>query len=261
VSKHRLYVDEVGNSDLAASLNPNHRYLSLTGVILSLEYAGSVVQPRIEDLKRRYFGSHPDDPVILHRKDLVNKRGPFVGLRDPDLCAQFDGELLALLQELDYVVITAVIDKLAHINQYGHWSYDPYHYCLEVILERYLHWLRAKGVRGDTMAESRGRREDLRLKEVYAGIYTLGTANIEHAKFVAHFTSSQLKVKPKSANVAGLQLADLIAHPSFIAVKARHDGAPVPGNYGGRVAQILEGSKYRRSWSGKIVGYGTKWLP
>jgi len=32
--KYRMYVDEVGNSDLGASLDPNHRYLSLTGVVL-----------------------------------------------------------------------------------------------------------------------------------------------------------------------------------------------------------------------------------
>jgi len=37
-SKHRLYIDGVGNSDLqAARTNPNHRYLSLTGVIVSLD--------------------------------------------------------------------------------------------------------------------------------------------------------------------------------------------------------------------------------
>ena len=30
--KYRMYIDEVGNSDLNASTDPNHRYLSLTGV-------------------------------------------------------------------------------------------------------------------------------------------------------------------------------------------------------------------------------------
>jgi hypothetical protein len=68
-------------------------------------------------------------------------------------------------------------------------------------------------------------------------------------------------VKPKSLNVAGLQLADLIAHSSFIAVKARREGNPLPTNFGGRVAAILEASNYRRKWNGRIIGYGTKWLP
>jgi hypothetical protein len=54
------------------------------------------------------------------------------------------------------------------------------------------------------MAESRG-KEDMRLKAEFEKIYRGGTENLPHAFFVARFTSSQLKVKPKSANVAGLQ--------------------------------------------------------
>jgi hypothetical protein len=36
--KYRLYIDEVGNPDLGASTDPNHRFLSLTGVALDLDY-------------------------------------------------------------------------------------------------------------------------------------------------------------------------------------------------------------------------------
>lgn len=259
--KNRLYIDEIGNSDLGASLDPNHRYLSLTGVAVSVDYAGSTLSPYIEDLKRRYFGSHPDEPIILHRKELVNQRGPFVALRDPDLRGAFDAELLHLLRELDYVVITAVIDKLDHLNRYRSWSYDPYHYCLTILLERYALWLGGRREQGDVMAESRGKKEDMRLKAEYEKIYRRGTENITHAFFVSRFTSSQLKVKPKSANVAGLQLADLIAHPSFIATKARRERRDLPDNFGGEVAQLLEASKYRRSFQGRIDGYGRKWLP
>ncbi len=64
--KYRMYVDEVGNSDMGASQDPNHRYLSLTGVVVELGYVETVVFPTLEGLKRTYFGSHPDDPVILH---------------------------------------------------------------------------------------------------------------------------------------------------------------------------------------------------
>jgi hypothetical protein len=260
-SKHRLYIDEVGNSDLGASTNENHRYLSLTGVIASIQYVGDVLQPQVEDLKRRYFGSHPDDPVILHRKELVNQRPPFDALRDPDVRLAFDAELLQLIRGLDYVVITAVIDKLEHLTRYQRWANDPYHYCLTVILERYAHWLRERGIQGDVMAESRGKKEDQRLKDEFSRIYVNGTPNIEHAEFVRRLTSSQLKVKPKSMNVAGLQLADLIAHPSFVSTKLHREGATLPGNFGGQVAQILELSKYRRSNRGVIDGYGRKWLP
>ena len=71
--KYRLYIDEVGNSDLGSSKDPNHRYLSLTGIILELDYVSTTAFPAIEALKRDYFDSHPDEPIILHRKELVNK--------------------------------------------------------------------------------------------------------------------------------------------------------------------------------------------
>lgn len=50
MSKYRIYIDEVGNSDLGSSDNPNHRFLSLTGVIVDLQYIASTVHPNIESV-------------------------------------------------------------------------------------------------------------------------------------------------------------------------------------------------------------------
>ena len=79
--------------------------------------------------------------------------------------------------------------------------------------------------------------------------------------FARCITSSQLKVKDKSNNIAGLQLADLIAHPSYKATLARHQREALPDNFGGSIATLLEESKYNRSPSGQIWGWGRKWLP
>jgi len=94
--KYRLYIDEVGNSDLGSSKDPNHRYLSLTGVVIDLDYVSTTVFPTIEELKRHYFGSHPDEPVILHRKELLNKKHPFESLQDPMIEKSFNQGLLDL---------------------------------------------------------------------------------------------------------------------------------------------------------------------
>ena len=53
--KFRLYVDEVGNSDLKSSENTDHRFLSLTGVIFDLDYVSKVIYPEVELLKRHCF--------------------------------------------------------------------------------------------------------------------------------------------------------------------------------------------------------------
>src|SRR5207247_1757774 len=84
-----------------SSKDPNHRYLSLTGVVIDLDYVSTTVFPIIEELKRHYFGSHPDEPVILHRKELLNKKHPFESLQDPMIEKSFNQGLLDLLQKLD----------------------------------------------------------------------------------------------------------------------------------------------------------------
>jgi hypothetical protein len=78
--------------------------------------------------------------------------------------------------------------------------------------------------------------------------------------FKAHLTSSQLKVKQKANNIAGLQIADLIAHPSFISTLARRMDENLPSNFGGLIAKILEHSKYDRDDRGRIDRWGRKWL-
>lgn len=259
--KYRMYVDEVGNSDLGASDDPNHRYLSLTGVIFGLDYVRETVFPRLEAIKEHYFESHPDDPVILHRKELVSRRPPFTALRDRATELAFNQDLLRLLADLDYVVITAVIDKLAHQNRYQTWRFDPYHYCLTVLIERYVRWLQACNSHGDVMAESRGGKEDRRLKASFERLYSDGSEYVKPELFQSRLTSRQLKVKAKSNNIAGLQIADLIAHPSYRATLARHARQTLSDNFGGKVAEILERDKYYRDSRGRFEGWGRKWLP
>jgi hypothetical protein len=45
---HRLYIDETGNADLKASRDPNHQFLSLTGIVMGLDYAARVAFPKLE---------------------------------------------------------------------------------------------------------------------------------------------------------------------------------------------------------------------
>ena len=101
-----------------------------------------------------------------------------------------------------------------HKETHTRWRYDPYHYCLAILLERYALFLARINARGDAMAESRGGKADMRLKESFHRLWKQGSDYIDAETFQATLTSRQLKVKPKANNIAGLQLADLIAHPS-----------------------------------------------
>ena len=253
MDKFRMYVDEVGNPDVGNSDNPNHRFLSLTGVIISLDYVKNVLNPEIEAMKVRYFGAHPDDPVILHRKELLSGKPPFHSLKDPETRSIFDMELLDCLKKWQYTVITVCLDKKKHKDTYVMWRYDPYHYCLAVLLERFNFWLNRENVTGDVMAESRGGKEDLRLKDSFHRLWEYGTDFVVPEQFQKSLTSGQLKVKPKTANISGLQLADIIAHPSRAEIldAAGMLGRPL-ASFSRKVIDLLQ-DKYDRQGE-KIFG-------
>ena len=252
MTKLRLYVDEVGNPDLGHSDDPNHRFLSLTGVALDLRHIDEYVHPQLEALKQRYFGSHPDDPVILHRKEMVNAKGPFAVLKDAATRERFNAELLQVLGSWEYVVISVRLDKKRHREQYTVWRYDPYHYCIAVLLERFVFLLHRRDAHGDVMAESRGSKEDMRLKGSFRGLWEKGTDYAAPDQFQEVLTSRELKVRPKSANVAGLQLADLVAHPSRAEILHENGYQDQPAPFAMQVIEILQ-SKYDRK-DGRVFG-------
>ena len=263
MSLYRIYIDEVGNHDLVHADDPNQRFLGLTGVILESDYTLRVLRPEMERIKVEFFQTDPDEPVIFHRKEMVNKRWPFKVLCDPEIERRFNETLLDALERWEYHVVTVVIDKLAHREQYTIWHYHPYHYCLKVILERFVLFLHYGNHRGDVMVESRGGREDRKLKSSYARLYRQGTDYISVERWQARLTSRELKVKPKKANIAGLQLADLVAHPSRREVLIEHGLlADEREIFGDRICEILRRGKYLRNQrTGQIEGYGKKLLP
>jgi hypothetical protein len=253
----------VGNSDLGSSDDINHRYLSLTGVIVRLDYLAAHLEPRLEVLKATHFGPRPlgAPPIVLHRKELVNRRPPFENLRDADRETAFNADVLALLRESAYRVITVVIDKLEHRERYQVWRFDPYHYCLTALVERYVLFLRANAAKGDVLAEARGKREDMRLKDSFQRVYVGGSDFVPPGIVSAYLTSGELKLERKAKNVAGLQIADMLAHPSFRATLARRQHQELPPNFGGEIAAILEANKYRRAPGGQIDGWGESGCP
>lgn len=259
--KYRLYVDEVGNPDLNSSADENHRFLCLAGIIIDLEYVAKVISPQLEDIKVKYFGSHPDEPVIFHRKELLYKKPPFSVLSNSETEHDFNEELLRKLKEWDYCVITVIIDKREHFYKYSTWRYDPYHYCQEVLIERYRLFLDINKSKGDVMVESRGAKEDMRLKKSFRTILESGTHNISSEDLQSHLTSLELKVKSKQSNIAGLQIADLIAHPARRwCFKNLYNIVDNKYTFGDRIIDILVSSKFFR-YKREIRSYGIKKLP
>jgi hypothetical protein len=254
-----MYVDESGDHTYQESDDVAKRYLGLTGVVFASEYYRTEFHPRLEDLKQRHFPHSPDEAVVLHRTELVNKNGPFWRLRDPNAEKAWDDDLLRFLTDSRYLLITVVIDKKAHRERYGKAAQHPYHLCMAFLLERYCGLLRFSRDKGDVMAESRGGVEDRALKDAYCHLWREGTFYHSPGFFQDVLTSKQLKLKKKEHNIAGLQVADLLAHPSKLRILAERGRIALPPDtFGSIVAQVVEPKYNRRFGTGEIWGYGKK---
>lgn len=261
MSTYRLYLDESGDHAYSCLEDPAKRYLGLTGCVIESQYYRTEFHPALEGLKQKHFPHDPDEPLILHRSDIINRRGPFWCLREKAKLSAFNQDLLRFIEGSRYVIISVVIDKKAHAERYAEAAFHPYHYCLAAVLERFCGFLNFYNARGDVMAESRGATEDRQLKRAYQNVVLSGTQWRGSEFFEKVLTSKHLKLKPKAANISGLQLADLLAHPSKQEIL--HDNGrlqPSGDIFGLQISKAAAGKYNRHLYQGRVHGYGKIFL-
>lgn len=260
--RFRLFFDETGNGDLnAAEKSPNERYLSITGIVIRQDHHDNYVTRRLNLLKANLFGGSPASPVVLHRREIMRREGRFAALKDDSIRQEFDARLAAIIAETAVTAFTASIDKVAHKQKYVRWQYSPYHYVSECLVERFVMWLDKHDRFGDVMGEARNSTHDIALRKAYSRLYRRGNKYLSPERFQARLTSGDLKLVKKGADIAGIQLADALAHPAHRALKFAQLKEDPPEDYGTLLARILERRIYDRHPKKGIVGFGTKWLP
>ena len=258
--RYRLYIDESGDHTYKLLEDPSHRYLALLGVWLKQHDHYLAFADALEQFKRAIFGPRPDNPVILHRSEIINRKGPFGVLCRPDVRDRFDAGLLDVIRQVPFRMVCVVIDKQVHLERCRS-PFHPYHYCLAARLDRYSGWLNYKNAVGDVMAESRGKEEDLQLKQAYQRVYESGTLMFGHDHHQKALTTRDIKLQPKSANIAGLQLADMLAYPVKQTLLIEKGKIADPGdNFGKQLYETAKGKFNIKAWTGQVEGYGKVWL-
>ncbi|MGC9455311.1 MAG: DUF3800 domain-containing protein [Phycisphaerae bacterium] len=251
-----MYIDESGDHSYKLLDDPSHRYLALLGVWFRQGNDYNAFTADLQSFKDSIFGPRPDKPVILHRSDIINRKGPFGILRHPDIRERFDSGLLAVVARARFKMVCVIIDKKCHLDTYDS-PFHPYHYCLAAMLDRYSGWLHFKSAHGDVMAESRGKEEDLQLKAAYRTVYESGTLMFGHKHHQRALTSKEIKIRPKIANIPGLQLADILAHPVKQACLSENGHIDtLPESYGKRLYGIVERRFNTHAYRKETLGYG-----
>jgi len=259
--RYRLYLDESGDHVFRDTEELAHRYLCLLGCwFRNPDYLK--FHEAIEGLKSEHLPHHPDDPVILHREDLVNARKAFKNLRDAAARSKFDDALLGVINAAEFKVVAVVIDKQELRRAHGTAAAHPYHLGLGFLLQRFAGYLNHINRVGDILGEARGGREDRLLKESYARVFERGVWVTRSEVFQSALTSSELKLKPKSANISGLQLADLLGHPvKQWTLKYFGHAAEDPAPFARRLMEVVERKFNRHLYDDRVEGYGVVLFP
>lgn len=257
----RLYIDESGDHTYYKYANPGYdipslRYLGLMGVAME-RAVREQAHADLEDLKRRHFDYDPDTPIIFHRKEIIHKQGVFKNFKDQDKRDAFDDDLIHFLKGLDCILIIVVIDKKHHIDTYGMSAFPPYHFALTAMMERYCGYLNFWNSRGDILAEKRGKKEDRELENEYLKIYDGGTYFHKAPFFQRALTTKKMKTGSKMSNIAGLQIADLLAHPCTQELLFEKGRIPsLPSVFGRKIFASVKYKYNVQIHTGRASGYG-----
>ena len=129
------------------------------------------------------------------------------------------------------------------------------------MLDRFSGWLNYKNAIGDVVAESRAREEDLQLKEAYRRVYESGTLMFNREHHQRALTTKDIKLRSKTTNIAGIQLADILAHPvkqALLFEKGRI--GDLRETFGSQIYEAVEGKFNANTRTGQVEGYGKVWL-
>jgi len=110
---YRLYLDESGDHSSSDPEEIGKRYLGLAGVVFRRDHYDEF-RVRLEDLKRKHLNYDVDDPPILHREDIVHKRGAFWVLSEETKRRAFDEDLINVIRASQFRLIAVVVDKVEH---------------------------------------------------------------------------------------------------------------------------------------------------
>ena len=259
--RYRMFIDDTGDVEDPATNAPERRYASITGIIIEWDHYHGGLSPYFEQMKTKHFGeTRKERAPILRRHDLINALGPFECLKDPLKRKAWDETVLSFYERANYKVITVALDKIAWYYRFPNWRGDIYQELIQLAVERYYFFLRSENSTGDVMVEQMGKKKDQAIKKRYRHILENGFQQHRANALQSRLTSVEIKIKPKSDNIAGLQIADLLAAVSFQWMWSHYGNGVGPAGMSAQVAEIIRGKYYARP-NGNPHGYGCIWRP
>ena len=203
-SDYVVYVDESGDHSLA-SIDKDYPVFVLALCIFHKRHYAEKIIPAVEKLKFNYFGH---DSVVLHENEIRKQKGDFAFLNHRPTRDEFMERLSSIMDASNFILIACVVDK-ARVSKSGNADSNPYHIALGICLEALREFLAEKAqdqVKTHVLVECRGKKEDAELELEFRRICDGDNPGNRILPFDIVFAD-------KKTNLAGLQLADLVARP------------------------------------------------
>ena len=239
---YRIYIDESGDHSYRGLDNPGRRYLGLTGVAFHNSAYNPAVPLGLEELKRRHFPYDSDFPVILHRKDIVQRRREFRVLQEAERNRGWEAGLLDFLPDCPFRSFTVVFDKEEHLRLNPGSTENAYSRCFMDLLETISGWLTAQpDGTAEFLLESREAKSDRIMQMAYTSLRSLGTYRYSAEEFRTVFPEDALLFRGKEHNIAGLQVADIIVFDQT-KLALKESGRPLAypiGPFGSRLNEAI----------------------
>jgi len=197
-----MFVDESGDDNMA-TINPQFPVLGIGGVIFDEAAYLATENQKIKDFKIAEIGN---DTTVLHSYDIRKKINNFTFLNTPARLASFLAAYQALIGNLNFSFVSRIIDKQGHRTKYVN-PYNPYEWVMQLILESFSMILYRRREQGKIIIEARGGPQDRALRKAYNLVMQKGTYFVSANQLQNTIVS--LSFSPKTANINGLQIADI----------------------------------------------------
>ncbi len=203
-SDYVVYVDESGDHSLV-NIDSDYPVFVLALCVFHKRHYSEKIIPAIEKLKFNYFGH---DSVVFHENEIRKQKGDFAFLSHLPTRIKFMERLTSIMEASNFILIACVVDK-PRLNRNEGATSNPYHIALGICLDALYDFLVEKGqheLQTHLVVESRGKKENFELELEFRRICDGENSDNRHLPFDIVFAD-------KKTNLAGLQLADLVARP------------------------------------------------
>ena len=208
-SKYIGFFDECGDHSMDM-IDKDFPLFVLALIIVERQSYTEEILPAVNKLKMSYWNH---EGINLHSRDIRKQKGPYSFLRDNHRYKAFMEEISDIVNGLPFTLFITGIMKQHHKAKFGKDAGNPYHVALAFTMERVLHFMESNGEIGlPLIAEARGKKENEDLEREFYKILAMGTQKDNAERFKK--LTCPLVFKSKKFNIAGVQIADLCAHPS-----------------------------------------------